>query len=228
MIETAFLLILAHLVGDYPLQTQWILRNKVNAKGMAAHIGIHLVLIAIVLGQAPMLVLALAASHLVMDLIKTHLLPEGLWSYTLDQTVHFCAIGVVLLLGAQTRWVVSPQELAIIVALCGFLLATELCSPAIGYSLAHIGEKPADSQLVLSGRPFGMVERALVFTFILFGMAAGVAVLLAAKVLLQVQTGPRSPKANTYIFAGTLISFSAATVLAIGTMWVLENVVPTP
>lgn len=95
--STFFIFLLAHLLADFPLQTNRIFRLKVTSNaGLALHVLIHL-LMAVLLLQQPArhldLLLALGVAHFVTDWIKVHFPGELQWpGFVLDQLAHLTAI----------------------------------------------------------------------------------------------------------------------------------------
>lgn len=97
-----WVILLAHFLADYPLQTPWILRNKRRSEIVAIHAGIHLALMLILVGPErtrlwPFLSL-LAGVHLFIDLGKNvvyKIRPDWVVApYIVDQCLHYVTIGI--------------------------------------------------------------------------------------------------------------------------------------
>ncbi|MFW6068906.1 MAG: DUF3307 domain-containing protein [Chloroflexota bacterium] len=96
---------LAHLIGDYPLQTDSLVRAKRHWWGLTLHVAIHLALMLLLAGRDSLIVwpqlLALAAAHFAIDALKNY--EARRWphlvvtSYTIDQILHFLSIILVAL-----------------------------------------------------------------------------------------------------------------------------------
>lgn len=73
--------IVLHLIADWPLQNDWMVKNKANLKHPAGyiHAEIHGILLAIVFGWAA---IPLAVAHLLIDTRK----PVAWWSKLVRQT----------------------------------------------------------------------------------------------------------------------------------------------
>lgn len=226
MIETAALLLLAHLMGDYAFQTKWMIDHKRAGPGMAAHIAVHAVLLALALGQDWGLVAGLVAAHLVTDLVKTHLLPDRLWVYLADQAAHLLALGAALWLGAETRWALPPQGLEAALLLSGLIAATLAGGPLIGYLMAPYQDTGTPEGLPQAGRMIGLLERALIFLMILVGQPAGIGFLIAAKSILRFDTASKDQRASEYVIIGTLASFGWALALAYMTQFTVAQLRP--
>lgn len=99
---TFLILLLAHLIADFPLQTNrvYILKTQGN-KGLLLHVGIH-VLVAAVLLQRPWqhipLLLAYGAIHYLVDWFKVNKSTMNQTpGFLLDQLAHFLTIVVLAL-----------------------------------------------------------------------------------------------------------------------------------
>ena len=95
--STFLILLLAHLLADFPLQTNRVFRLKITSNaGLALHVLIHL-LMAMLLLQQPVqnldLLLALGLAHFVTDWIKVRFPTEPQWpGFVIDQMAHLAAI----------------------------------------------------------------------------------------------------------------------------------------
>lgn len=98
-------LALAHLIGDYPLQTDSLVRAKRHWRGLTIHVAIHLAVMLLLTGRDSLIVwpqlLALTAAHFAIDALKNY--EARRWphlvvtSYTADQVLHFLSIVLVAL-----------------------------------------------------------------------------------------------------------------------------------
>lgn len=150
-------LLLAHFIADYPLQPNWMARNKTRLWILLLHVSTHfLVMLAVFLpltGQVWPYLLALATIHFLIDSGKNwltiHRRDWVAWPYLADQAFHIVSIGAISL------WISSamqshqplylPRQAAIIAT--GFLLVTYvyliservLSSGAVGISAEQVG-----------------------------------------------------------------------------------------
>ncbi|MEM7336545.1 MAG: DUF3307 domain-containing protein [Chloroflexota bacterium] len=97
--STFFVLLLAHLLGDFPLQTNRIFRMKLASKrGLSLHIAIHVVTAAVLIEswwQHWVLLLVYAVVHFLTDYIKIRLQEPGkplTVGFIWDQIAHVVAI----------------------------------------------------------------------------------------------------------------------------------------
>lgn len=99
-LELFYHLLLAHLIGDYPLQPTWLIREKKHARGLLLHAGIHFFALVVVVGITrsdlwPILFI-LATVHFGIDYIKqtySDRHPDKVTGpYLIDQAVHLTTL----------------------------------------------------------------------------------------------------------------------------------------
>ncbi len=107
-------LLLAHFLGDFPLQADWMIRRKANLWVLALHGSIHFVLMVLLMGGIRQQIwphlLLLTLVHMVQDHLKilmTIRWPERMvFLFFLDQLLHYLAIW------GFVSWIQATQELA--------------------------------------------------------------------------------------------------------------------
>lgn len=116
MIVMLWMLLLAHFLGDFPLQPDWMVRRKSNVWVLLLHVSIHFVLMLLLVGKVRLLILPhlllLNAVHMAQDRLKKSL--TDFWPgrmvglFFVDQLLHCLAIwGLV-------TWVQSGVDIMII------------------------------------------------------------------------------------------------------------------
>jgi hypothetical protein len=220
-------LLLAHLAGDFFLQPAAWVRQKEEKNWTSPllyfHIGIHFVLILFFRFDIgfwlPALVIAF--THLIIDLVKiNYQRPETrrYWFFA-DQGMH---LGV-LVIASWLLSTASPDfsffyepKFLVVLAGIGFLLQPS--AVIIRMAISHWApvSVPDERSLQNAGKLIGMLERLLVFIFIMAGKWEGVGFLLGAKSIFRFGDlkGSTDRKLTEYILIGTLISFSIAIVTA--------------
>ncbi len=126
---TTFLaLLLAHLLADFPLQTNRVFRLKIAGNlGLVLHVFIHMAMAALLLRQPGNyidLLLILGAAHYATDWIKVRFPGEPQWpGFILDQMAHVVAISIL-----SWRWpgVTAVLPLWIMLPLIMFVLLPAL------------------------------------------------------------------------------------------------------
>ena len=97
-------LLLAHFLGDFVLQNDWMVRNRDNLWVLSLHAGIHFLLMFLLAGQLRSVIwpflLLIAMIHFVQDRIKNNLTNKRRdWisvAFIIDQALHFIAIWAVV------------------------------------------------------------------------------------------------------------------------------------
>ncbi|WP_084395642.1 DUF3307 domain-containing protein [Henriciella aquimarina] len=232
MAETFVALLCAHLLADFPLQPDRLIRHKHRPAVLLGHALIVLVAAIVLLGGVPLLPLAiLLATHAAMDAVKVYLLPDRLWSFLLDQGVHLVVILALAVawpgLVRQGWWDELPSvwyqvylsglalTSGIIASLwTGAVLIRKATAGLMETGDAHIEGLPN------GGFVIGCLERALVMLLIFIGQPSGVGFLIAAKSILRFGdvTNPTERKMTEYIIIGTFMSFGWGLLIAVLTL----------
>ena len=231
MIETFAALLLAHVVADFLLQTNWMVETKRRPGTLLLHALLVAATAYAALGRIDIWEpLALAAAHILIDIIKTFALPARLWSFMTDQAAHLATLIALAVLApglfdgglwADLEWMPSAMVLV-----AGLILA----APAGGYAIALL-VKPLESDapkgLPDGGRLIGLLERGMIFVLILVGQPAGIGFLIAAKSVLRFESA-KSLNASEYVIIGTLASFGWAMIAGWATLGLLSGLTPLP
>lgn len=128
-------LLLAHLVADYPLQPNWLIRAKRTLGGLALHVAIHLVVISILVGpvlpQVWRVVAAIGVFHFALDASKNVLRtwrPQwNVSSYLADQALHVTSLWLAAAwISRYLPNVAPPLKPDLAILLNGYLFATHI------------------------------------------------------------------------------------------------------
>ncbi|MBN9320510.1 MAG: hypothetical protein BGN86_07415 [Caulobacterales bacterium 68-7] len=97
MLEVFLALLTAHLLADFPLQPEWVVRKKEKPWVLGGHVAVVATVTILVTGSADPRVWAMVAgTHAAMDFIKVHFMKKGgLPAFALDQAVHVAVIAAV-------------------------------------------------------------------------------------------------------------------------------------
>jgi hypothetical protein len=216
-------MVAAHMIGDFPLQPNWLVGRKKNAGYLFLHALIHagiayLALQAWACWQAPALIFVV---HALIDAIKRRS-PDTAASFATDQVAHFVALlGISWFL--QTCVGLSGFAgvgYPVIVTVGGFVATVQGAGFFVGKFMKRLVEesKLALDGLVNGGKWIGQMERVLIFVFVLIGYLEGIGFLVAAKSILRFKETEEQKMAE-YVLIGTLLSFSLAIALAWATKW---------
>ncbi len=230
MLETAAALIFGHVLGDFTLQTVWMVREKRRPPALLAHVAIVTAVSWAALGFPPAwpLIAWIAVTHAAIDAAKAFWGRGGFRPFILDQTAHMAAIalGAAVVPGAYalglwaaptTAFVPDIARLPEALALGAGLIATVWAGDhAVSALMTGVAPPSALDSLPRGGRLIGKLERLLILMLVLAGQPDGIGLLIAAKSILRFNevTGAADRHVSEYVIIGTLASFAWA--IAIG------------
>ena len=233
---TAMALLLAHLLGDFPLQSEWISRNKdSNLRALLLHGGIHYLLAwACLLFFTPvsglsivnhLLILGYIIIHLLIDKLKCRLtsrktLPDDAKTFLLDQLVHVAVLACVVLLLTWDRnqagqlvehvaqWMPTKAHvLEVAIVYVAVVFGGGCLIRYLTKGLARQTPVSPGDQLPNAGLYIGWLERLLVLTAIVVQTPTLVGLILTGKSIARF---PELKNAGfvEYFLIGTLLSLS--------------------
>ena len=217
-------LLIAHILGDFVLQPDSWVEGRNNRHFASPYLYLHGV---VHFGLAALLCFnrdgwwmgaLIGGGHILLDGTKALLRKNNLPAFIIDQLLHVLIIGIC--------WALA-QQLSIVEAVSNAVKEPALWWISVGYLLnmflyprliAFATEKwrthvpPEREILYKAGRWIGIMERVLVFTFVLIGQYAAVGFLMAAKSVFRFGDLRESKdKGHTeYVLIGTLLSFGLA------------------
>lgn len=230
MIATFALLLVAHTIADFVLQPQWMAERKSEPPILLLHSLIVLITAQAALGQfASLPLIGLAAAHLAIDAVKTHLLPRTLASFLSDQAAHLATLTALSLLwpdlAATGLWAGQLWWPGLAALIAGAIITTRAGGFAVGFLMQRFTDAELPPGLTDGGRIIGLLERGMILVLVLAGQPGGIGFLIAAKSILRFETTARDQKASEYVIIGTLASFGWAMVAAYATV-ALANALP--
>ncbi|KZE81034.1 hypothetical protein AV926_09695 [Myroides marinus] len=213
-------IVFAHLLGDFVLQTNKMVKD-INEKGIKsialfAHTAIHLILLLVVTGFESKYILGvwmLVFSHLVVDIFTKIYLAKKINSIKvllLDQVLHaLCIAGFVYYYYPYAiDWDIVIGKNAI--ALYSALVLLVYVSPiVIKKIIEQFKFTVPNNGLDNAGKYIGILERLFIFLFVVLQRWEGIGFLLAAKSIFRFGDlkANKEIKLTEYILIGTLISF---------------------
>ncbi|WP_175622651.1 DUF3307 domain-containing protein [Chryseobacterium schmidteae] len=223
-------LILAHLFGDFILQPNSWVADKENRKLKSSylyfHVLIHTVLSFIFLWDLKLwwVAVLVGISHFIIDackLIFQKIQTKKRWFF-IDQTLHVAVVGGASLYFGEFNFdFLKDQDFLKI--LMGALFLTTPASIFIKLLLSSwtpVTEEEGNIQsdsLSSAGKYIGILERLLVFTFIVVNHWEGVGFMIAAKSVFRFSdlAQAKQRKLTEYVLIGTLLSFGIAVLAGI-------------
>lgn len=223
-------LILAHLLGDFILQpNSWVADKehyKLKSKFLYLHVLIHTVLSMVFLWDLKLwwVAVLVGISHFIIDAAKLSfqtLKTKKSWFF-IDQLLHILVIaGISFYFGEFNFSFLQNQEFLKILMAALFL--TTPASVFIKILLSSWTPAPdgpntiQTESLTSAGKYIGILERLLVFTFIMVNHWEGVGFMVAAKSVFRFSdlAQAKQRKLTEYVLIGTLLSFGLAVLTGI-------------
>ena len=214
-------LLLAHLVGDFVLQTDSLCKQNREKKAGSWFLYVHAIVISLLSLLALWnirlwcVALSIGTSHLLIDLGKTYLKKDDVWVFVFDQILHILILLIATWLCVNQLCWTTPDWLTSPVQKVGsFVAAALLCWKPANLFIKEILKYnqvsfPADdSSTFHAGKLIGTIERWLILAFILLGRYEVIGFLIAAKSIIRFGNDNRNE--TEYFLAGTLLSIAIA------------------
>lgn len=221
-------LLLAHLLGDFLLQpTSWVLdkeTKKHKSIFLYIHTFIHGILAWTVVGSIDFVwyALVLALFHGFIDYLKIYFQKtetKRTW-FIIDQTLHLIVISCIFSFYEKQSIDFSFFSGTFWIIVTGLLFLTKPTSVFLknmisNWTPENISEN--DSSLQNAGNYIGMLERLLIFCFILTNHFEAIGFLLAAKSIFRFGDLKEATdrKLTEYVLIGTLLSFGIAILIGL-------------
>ena len=218
MNSTLFLsLVLAHIIGDFYLQTDKCCEQKETRKFKSWFLYVH----AITIGLLSWIIvpscnfglwaLLIAIFHFAIDAVKIHC-PKGLWSFVIDQLFHLSILAAISTIYETTK----ELPLQMIDNQSSFstpllILAILLCMKPANILIKLILEKyqvASCDNIKNAGALIGNLERLLTIVFVMLGQFEAIGFIVAAKSILRFKDTDTAK--TEYVLAGTFLSFGIA------------------
>ena len=223
--------LLAHILGDFVLQSNNWVKNKeekkIKSSKLYLHIGIHAILLLIILqfnlkeywlGFAIIVI-----SHYLFDVSKLYLQKKKTkrtWFF-IDQVLHLLALIFVTSIyrgfNIYFNDIITSEILLLLISL---LMVTSVSAIIIKVFITQWNpesKKENDDSLAKAGTYIGILERLFVFVFVITNHWEAIGFLLAAKSVFRFGdlTSSKDRKLTEYILIGTLLSFGLAIIIGI-------------
>ncbi|MFL0353602.1 DUF3307 domain-containing protein [Xanthomarina sp. GH4-25] len=217
-------LFLAHLIGDFVFQSKKSIKQKEKKKlkspVLYIHIAIHFALLSLLLWDISLwpIILTITISHFIIDVLKLKFQKKKtkrVWFF-LDQLLHVIMILVSYFLFTEHHLEISSffTENTLLLITCVLFLTQPVSIIMMTiFSKWNIEKLTSGNEsLKDAGRYIGMLERLLVFVFIISNHWEAVGFLITAKSVFRFGDLKESKhrKLTEYILIGTLISFGIA------------------
>jgi hypothetical protein len=223
-------LILAHLLGDFILQPDsWVADKeckKLKSKYLYLHVLIHTVLSFIFLWDVQLwwIAVLVGVSHFIIDaakLIFQTIKNKKSWFF-IDQALHIVIIAGVSFYCNEFNFEFLKDQNTLKILMAALFLTTpaSIFIKILLSSWTPVPETVSNIQtesLSSAGKYIGILERLLVFTFIMVNHWEGVGFMVAAKSVFRFSdlAQAKQRKLTEYVLIGTLLSFGMAVLTGI-------------
>lgn len=224
-------LILAHLLGDFILQPNSWVADKEEKKGRSIylylHILIHVLLALLFLWDLNLwwIAIIIGVTHFFIDLAKLNFQTQKTkrtWFFV-DQFAHIvviCGLAFFYFPYFKLGDFFNAESLKLITAVVFLSVPSSILIKTIisfwtPVTIDH--SKLKTESLVNAGKSIGILERLLVFVFILVDHWEGVGFMIAAKSVFRFSdlAEAKQRKLTEYVLIGTLLSFGIAVLTGI-------------
>lgn len=221
MNSTLFLsLVLAHIVGDFYLQTDKYCEQKETRRFKSWFLYVHAIIISLFSWifvpsyNFGLWALLIAVSHFTIDAIKIYC-PKGLWSFAVDQLFHLGILATISNIYEPVeeiplQMIDCSDSFSISLLLLAILLCMKPANILIKLILEkyQVGESESCANIKNAGALIGNLERILTIVFVLLGQFEAIGFIVAAKSILRFKDTDTAK--TEYVLAGTFLSFGIA------------------
>ncbi|MEN3324348.1 DUF3307 domain-containing protein [Mariniflexile soesokkakense] len=222
-------LLLAHIIGDFFLQPKkWVKekeKKKLKSKKLYLHVLIHVILTSIFLWDISLwpIILTIGITHLIIDATKLLIQKKKTKRllFFVDQLLHISVIYFSYYLFTENTFnlsfYITENNLLLVTCLLFLTIPTSIIMKTIFFKW-NISELTKNNKsLEDAGKYIGILERILVFIFIIVGHWEAVGFLITAKSVFRFGDLRKSKhrQLTEYILIGTLISFGIAIITGI-------------
>jgi len=208
-----------HLIADFWLQPKsWVEHKKQNgirSSKLLLHVTIASILPVVFTFQLNLwwFTPVIFVTHLIIDFFKTKL-KDTIPAFLFDQVLHFIILWILAVFGTNAE----IQKIAVVIWIyvVGFILITTPVGIFTGKFLGvALPDKSGPVKIDVSGW-IGILERILIFIFIVSGQFSAIGFLIAAKSVFRFNDAREDGnKKAEYFLLGTLISFTLAIVVGL-------------
>ncbi|TDU39711.1 uncharacterized protein DUF3307 [Gelidibacter sediminis] len=226
-------LILAHLIGDFFLQpTSWVKEKenrKLKSPKLYLHVLIHIALLFLILWDFTLwpIILTVGVSHFVIDALKLILQTKKTKRllFFIDQFLHLSVLLAIYWEQLSKKGFITElftdHTLILLTCIVFLTLPVSIIMKTIfmKWDISKLTE--GNESLKDAGMYIGILERILVFVFVILNHWEAVGFLITAKSVFRFGDLKESKerKLTEYILIGTLISFGIA--ILIGLMYLM-------
>jgi hypothetical protein len=221
-----FRLILAHILTDFIFQSNKWVEDKRKNQGSSKYLYLHGLLTAFIAYTFAgywtnlWIPITIGITHTLIDYLKLKFDKEGsIIAFITDQFAHFMVIIIVWMNLIETgnlfeKIITMTSNLKVLSIITGYIICTTPLSFFIGIATKKWQDelKKEDGKienLLNGGKWIGIIERLMIFTFVLLGKYEAIGFLITAKSILRFRQDTET-KQSEYVLVGTLLSYGLA------------------
>jgi len=232
MVHTAILLLIVFAISDFTFPKRNLSTIRHNGNHLILEFTVLYFLYAAICISMGVDVLLLSVLHLSIDRF-TRLVEDRGISRIIALGLHILriyAFSLILpnLFETSIFSYFAPWVLNASVILVGLTIACNSGSEPIETLLRCVTDTEVSSSTPLldesnknASEVIGYIERSAIYLLILIDAPEGIGFMLAAKVVMRFQTGPKDPKQNELVYIGTLASFGWAILVSLAILFLL-------
>ena len=215
-------LLMAHVIGDFYLQTDKYCKKKEESRLKSPFLYIHSIIIGLLSWafvptfDFGLYALLIFVTHLMIDAVKSYTC-KGLWSFLIDQIAHIVILCFIAHQYVSQRHLpIQSMDFLNHISIPAFVFAILCCLKPANILIKlileryRIGETESCKSMKNAGALIGNLERILTLTFVMIGQYEAVGFIIAAKSLLRFKDTDTAK--TEYVLAGTFLSFGVATI----------------
>ncbi|WP_282136152.1 DUF3307 domain-containing protein [Seonamhaeicola maritimus] len=222
-------LFLAHIIGDFFLQpAKWVKekeKKKLKSGKLYIHVLLHIIVTALILWDTSLwrIVIIIGASHLIIDALKLLIQKKKTKRllFFIDQLCHIIVLTICYYIFSDEPFnlnFINTEDVLLLVTCLLFLtipVSIIMKTIFLKWNLSELTKN--NESLEDAGKYIGILERVLVFIFIVLGHWEAVGFLITAKSVFRFGDLRESKdrQLTEYILIGTLISFGIAIITGI-------------
>jgi hypothetical protein len=229
-------LLIAHILGDFVLQSDHWVSHKRKNKIKSAYLYVH----AFIIGLLSYLFIAnwrnyfipviIFISHIIIDIWKTNSKKTSI-NFILDQLYHFLVMIIIWIwfyFGEVSGLILFLENLDynnIWLIIFAYVFAIWPSGYIIGGITRKWQNEIENDGLDKAGMWIGRLERVLTLTFVFLGQYEALGFLIAAKSILRISVKKKEERKLTeYVLIGTMLSFSIAISIGIFIKYIIQIV----